>query len=53
MNILENIGMQNATRNVINEQMFVVRGMFYLLSPNETYFERIEEVPDIRKLVCL
>lgn len=50
MNILENIGMQNATRNVINEQMFVVRGMFYLLSPNETYFERIEEVPDIRKL---
>lgn len=52
MDTLTSIGIHNDTISAINKQLFVVRGMFYLLNPNETYFEKVEEVPDIRKLVC-
>ena len=37
--ILENI-MQS-------ENFFVLRSMFYLLKPNETYIEHVKDVPDI------
>ena len=45
------------TRNNINlneivrDQFFVLRALFYLLTPNETYIEHVEDVPDLTKKV--
>jgi len=30
-----------------NEQFFVLRSMFYLLNPSETYIKNTKEVPDL------
>jgi len=30
-----------------SEHFFVLRSMFYLLTPNETYIEHVKNVPDI------
>jgi hypothetical protein len=33
--------------NILDEYVFTARSMFYLLSPNETYFKNIENVPPV------
>ena len=39
--------MSNATvRQGLDKQIYLLRSMFYLLHPNETYFKELDEVPD-------
>lgn len=39
--------MANATvRQGLDQQIFILRSMFYLLHPNETFFKELDEVPD-------
>ena len=30
-----------------NEHLYTLRSMFYLLTPNETYYEHEKDVPDL------
>ena len=33
--------------NIMDKYLFTVKSMFYLLTPNETYFRNIEDVPPL------
>ena len=33
--------------DILNEQWYLLRAMFYVLTPNETSIKRVEDVPDI------
>lgn len=35
----------------ISESLYGLRSMFYLLTPNETYYEKTEQVPDLTENV--
>lgn len=32
---------------ILNEQWYILRAMFYVLTPNETHIQKVEDVPDI------
>jgi hypothetical protein len=34
-----------------SESFYGIRSIFYLLTPNETYFEKTEQVPDLTENV--
>jgi hypothetical protein len=38
---------QPLKNQMLNEHLYILRAMFYALTPNETYIEKIDQVPDI------
>ena len=42
----------NATQFQHVDHLFVFKSMFYLLSPADTYYKHMEDVPDISTKVC-
>ena len=38
-------------RDILSEKLLYVRSMFYLLTPNETYYENLNQVPDFLEKV--
>ena len=38
---------ENATQFQHVDHLFIFKSMFYLLSPADTYYKHIEDVPDI------
>ncbi len=43
----------NQTRADLHEHVFILKSMFYLLSPEETFYEKAEDVPDLIQKVAL
>lgn len=42
--------MQNQTSIGLDEHSYAIRAMFYMLTPNETYIDNLENVPDIKTM---
>jgi hypothetical protein len=40
-------------KTFISESLYGIRSIFYLLTPNETYYEKAEQVPDLTQNVIL
>lgn len=43
---------QNSSQ-IINEHVFTIKSMFYLLWPYETYIKTVDEVPPLIDKVCI
>ncbi len=41
------LGLENSTINAVNHEIFILRSLFYLLHPNETYYKDLDQVPDL------
>ncbi len=47
MNSQEFISFENSTSAGVQHQIYVLRSLFYLLHPNETYYKSLDQVPDL------
>jgi len=43
----------NQSRPELHEHVFVLKSMFYLLSPEDTFYQKAEDVPDLIQKVAL
>ncbi len=43
---------ETATQKFVHESLYGLRSLFYLLTPNETYYADAKDVPDLTTDVC-
>ena len=41
----------NTVMSSLSEQAYIIRAMFYLLTPNETFYKEVDEVPNLKVMV--
>lgn len=47
MSVQAFLNITNETYQAVDHQLYVLRALFYLVHPNETYYKELDEVPDL------